>query len=54
MYANVYTEYEAFLKWYGYEMHCLRGIGLLEKTDAEHNEELINDTRNLAKKIVLG
>jgi len=54
MYANVYKEYETFLKWYGYEMHCLRGIGLLEKTDAEHNEELMSETRNLAKKIVLG
>lgn len=54
MYSNVYTEYEAFLKWYGYEMHSIRGIGLLEKTDAEHNEELMGEARELAKKIVFG
>jgi len=52
--ADVYTGYESFLKWYGYEMHCVRGTGLLNKTDAEFDEALLNEAKELARKIVAG
>jgi multimeric flavodoxin WrbA len=52
MYANVYTEYASFFKWSGFEMQCLRGLGLMERTDAEQNKQLIEDTINLAKTMV--
>lgn len=53
MYADVYTNYATFLKWFGYEMHCIRGIGMIDRTDAEHNETLIGETRDLARSLII-
>lgn len=50
-FQNVYTEYAEMYKAYGFEMHCIRGFGLNNKTEAETGGFLLEEAVDLANKL---
>lgn len=49
---DVFPKYERFFKWFGYEMHAIRGLGMRPKTDAADNSELMKQAEELGKELV--
>lgn len=49
---DIFPKYDRFFKWFGYEMHSIRGLGLRQKTDAASRAELMKQAEELGKKLV--
>jgi multimeric flavodoxin WrbA len=49
---DVYPSYAGFLKWFGYDCHVVRGIGLRAKTDASGQHELMKKAEEVAKEVL--
>lgn len=50
---DVYPGYERFFKWFGYEMHVIRGLGLRMKTDAAEKTDLMKQAEDLGRKLMV-
>ena len=49
---DVFSSYEGFFKWFGYEAHVIRGVGLGAKTDAAGRGDLLKQAEELAKEVL--
>lgn len=49
---DIYPDYERFFKWFGYEMHVIRGTGLRAPTDAAAKPELMAQAERLAEELL--
>lgn len=50
---DVFPGYAQFFRWFGYECHHIRGLGLGAPTDAAGREDLLAQAADLAEQILL-
>lgn len=51
-YADIFTRYVNFFKWYGYEeCHCIRACGVNAPYDVKNREEILNQARQTAEEL---
>lgn len=54
LYADVFPRYTRFFKWYGFnESYLIRACGVIDPGEVEGQEEVMNQTAALARKLVL-
>ena len=49
---DVFPVYEGFLKWFGYETHSIRGLGMVAATAAAERQDLLKRAEDLARQVV--
>jgi len=52
MFADIYPQYERFLKWQGFETLLIRGVGLFAPEDAGNNVELMQQAEDIAERLM--
>ncbi|HWR89580.1 MAG TPA: flavodoxin family protein [Dissulfurispiraceae bacterium] len=53
LFADVFSKYERFLKWFGFsESFLIRACGVSKLDDVEHRDDIMRQAEDLAKKLV--